>query len=161
MTDTYTNLSKVIEKLINLRINDIIDKGKFNNESINEFKTINETIAKNIKIKKIKNKNDIPVDDKILTIYTTFIKDANRLVKDKSTLNFLPHNIVTQIKSHNDKNAKDKFKEFARIWKILDEETKNKYKNLCQNKNFTNGKYNELVIKTPKQIRKKKSKENI
>lgn len=55
----------------------------------------------------------------------------------------------------------DKFKEFARIWKILDEETKNKYKNLCQNKNFTNGKYNELVIKTPKQIRKKKSKENI
>lgn len=29
------------------------------------------------------------------------------------------------------------------------------------NKNFTNGKYNELVIKTPKQIRKKKSKENI
>ncbi len=106
MTDTYTNLSKVIEKLINLRINDIIDKGKFNNETINEFKTINETIAKNIKIKKIKNKNDIPVDDKILTIYTAFIKDANRLVKDKSTLNFLPHNIVTQIKSHNDKNAR-------------------------------------------------------
>lgn len=57
---------------------------------------------------------------------------------------------------------REQFKELSNIWNNIDMEIKEKYIKLCQNKDFTNFKYNELIDKTTqKQPRKKRSKDNL
>lgn len=164
MKDIYKDLDKVIEKIIKIRIDDIIIKGNLNEKTSTEIKNINENIIKEIKIKKPKKiKNKIPKEDKILNEYTLFIKDVSEIIKENPNLNYLPNNIINKIKNSKDKIAKEQFKDFGSIWNDLNKEIKDKYKKLCQNKDFTNNKYNKIVEKsgTQKIPRKKKSKENL
>ena len=159
MKDLHSSINKIIEKIIILRIDEIIKIGNIKNTD--EIKSVNKIIAKNGNIDQKKNKMVIPTDEKKLTLYTTFIKDANNLIKNKNNLNYLPNNIVNRIKSYKDKSAKDKFKEFSIIWKELDDNIKDKYRNLCKDKNFTNSEYDKITDKIPKIIRKKKSNESL
>lgn len=157
-------LIKIIEKIIKLRIDDIIKKGELNVKTGDEIKNINKDIKNETKINKIKSiRKSIPKDEKILNPYTLYIKDVTGIIKNKPNLNYLPNNIVNRIKNYKDKNRKEQFKEFGIIWKELNDETKDKYKKLCQNKDFTNIRYNEMVeqISTQKIPRKKKSKESL
>lgn len=157
-------LAKIIEKIIKLRIEDIIKKGELNVKTSDEIKNINKDIENETKIKKSKSiKKSIPKDEKILNPYNLYIKDVTGIIKNKTNLNYLSNNIINKIKNYEDKNRKEQFKEFGIIWKELNDETKNKYKKLCQNKDFTNIRYNDMVgkILTPKIPRKKKSKESL
>jgi hypothetical protein len=157
-------LTKIIEKIIKLRIDDIIKKGELNVKTGDEIKNINKDIKNETKINKIRSiRKSIPKDEKILNPYTLYIKDVTGIIKNKPNLNYLPNNIVNRIKNYKDKNRKEQFKEFGIIWKELNDETKDKYKKLCQNKDFTNIRYNEMVekISTQKIPRKKKSKESL
>lgn len=85
------------------------------------------------------------------------------IIKEKPNLNYLPNSAINKIKSCKDKIAKEQFKTFSSVWNELDIEIKDKYKKLCQNKDLTNNKYNEIVGKpqTSKIVRKKKSKESL
>jgi hypothetical protein len=162
--NTQKDLNKAIEKIIKLRIEDIVLKSNLDDKIGNQIRDINEDISKEIKIKKTKNdKKIIPKEDKILNEYTLYIKDVTEIIKDKNNLNYLPNNIVNKIKKCKDKNAKDQFKDFSSIWNELDKEIKDNYKQLCKNKDFTNNKYSETVGKaqTPKTPRKRKSKETL
>lgn len=157
-------LAKIIEKIIKLRIEDIIKKGELNVKTSDEIKNINKDIENETKIKKSKSiKKSIPKDEKILNPYNLYIKDVTGIIKNKTNLNYLSNNIINKIKNYEDKNRKEQFKEFGIIWKELNDETKDKYKKLCQNKDFTNIRYNDMVgkISTPKIPRKKKSKESL
>jgi hypothetical protein len=162
--NTQKDLNKSIEKIIKLRIEDIVLKSNLDEKIGNQIIDINEGISKEIKIKKYKkDKKDIPKEDKILNEYTLYIKDVTEIIKEKNNLNYLPNNIVNKIKKSKDKSAKDKFKDFSIIWNELDKEIKDNYKQLCKNKDFTNNKYSETVVKgqTPKTPRKRKSKESL
>lgn len=164
MKDIQTTLNKTIEKIIKLRIDDIIVKSNLNEKTSIKIKNINENISKEIKIQKTKKvKNKIPKEDRILNEYTLYIKDMSGLIKEKPNLNYLPNSAINKIKSCKDKIAKEQFKTFSSVWNELDIEIKDKYKKLCQNKDLTNNKYNEIVGKsqTPKIARKKKSKESL
>lgn len=157
-------LAKIIEKIIKLRIEDIIKKGELNVKTSDEINKINKDIENETKIKKSKSiKKSIPKDEKILNPYNLYIKDVTGIIKNKTNLNYLSNNIINKIKNYEDKNRKEQFKEFGIIWKELNDETKDKYKKLCQNKDFTNIRYNDMVgkISTPKIPRKKKSKESL
>jgi hypothetical protein len=157
------DLNNLIEKIIKIRINNIIEKSNLDEKTNNEIKVINEKIAKDNK--QIKNKKKIPKlekKDKKLMAYTTYIKDANNIIKGNPTLNFLPQKNITQINKLKDENDnKLRLKELSKIWKNIDDTTINKYRELTKDKNFTNEKYNNLIGKplTPKVPRKKKSKE--
>lgn len=164
MKDIQTDLSKIVEKIIKIRIDDIISKGNLNEKISNQIKDVNEIIAKEVKIKKYKKeKKNIPKEDKVLNEYTLYIKDVTGIIKENPNLNYLPNNIVNKIKNCKDKDRKVQFKEFSSVWNGLDKEIKNKYKQLCKNKDLTNNKYNEIVGKpqTPKTPRKRKSKESL
>lgn len=166
MKDVQTELNKTIEKILKIRLDEIIEKSNLNEDIINKIKDTNDTIAKRntqTKNKKNKNKNNIEKKDKKLSIYTIFVKDANCIIKNNDNLNYLPNDIVTEIKKLKNKPAKEQFRELGVIWKRLDVNTTNKYKNLIKNKDFTNEKYNNMVEKTqtPKMPRKKKSKETL
>lgn len=158
------NLTNLIEKIIKLRINNIIEKTNLDEKTINEIKNINNDIAKNNKQgnkQKIKYKKK-DKKDKNLAAYTTYIKDANNVIKNNPTLNYLSTKTITQInKVREEKDNKIRLKELSIIWKALDNDTINKYKELTKDKTFTNDKYNKLTGKppTPKIPRKKKSKE--
>jgi hypothetical protein len=164
MKDNYTKLSNIIEKLINLRLNEIIEKVDLNEKLINKIKDTNNIIAnENKTIKKKKIKNNVEKKDKKLSMYTTFVKDSNNIIKDNHNLSYLPNDVVIELNKIKNKSAKEKFKELGIIWKTLDNKFVNKYKDLTKNKDFTNEKYNETVgkIQTPKIPRKKKSKESL
>jgi hypothetical protein len=164
MKDNYTELNRTIEKLIKLRLNEIIEKTKLNEKAINEIQDINDVIMKENKTNKNKRKKtNIEKKDKKLFAYTLFIKDANCIIKDKTNLNYLPNDVIIEIRKIKDKPAKEHFKELGITWKKLDVNILNKYKNLTKNKDFTNEKYNEISGKpqTPKPLRKKKSKESL
>lgn len=164
MKDIHTELNKTIEKIFKIRLDEIIEKSNLNEDIINKIKDTNDTIAKgNRLIKNKKEKNNIEKKDKKLSTYTIFIKDANCIIKNNDNLNYLPNDIVTEIRKLKDKLAKEQFKELGILWKKLDDNTINKYKNLVKNKDFTNEKYNNIVGKpqTPKMPRKKKSKESL
>lgn len=156
-------LTKIIENFIKLRINNIIEKSDLDEKISNEIKTINEDIAKNNrKYKKLKKVTKVEKKDKKLSAYTTYIKDANNVIKGNPTLNYLSQKHINQInKLKEEKDNKHKLKELSKIWKTIDDTTANKYKDLTKDKIFTNEKYNNLVGKplTPKIPRKKKSKE--
>lgn len=163
MKDNYTKLSNIIEKLINLRLNEIIVKVDLNEKLINKIKDTNNIIAnENKTIKKKKIKNNVEKKDKKLSMYTTFVKDSNNIIKDNHNLSYLPNDVVIELNKIKNKSAKEKFKELGIIWKTLDDKIVNKYKDLTKNKDFTNEKYNETVgkIQNPKIPRKKKSKES-
>lgn len=140
------DLNKVIEKIIKLRIEKIIEKGEIDEKTGNKIKDINEYIIKNNKFK-VKNRisKNISKDDKILTARTTFIKDMSRIIKNESNLNYLPINIVKKIEGYKDKKQTEKLSFYNILWKDLDNETKDKYKKICNNKDFTNSKYDEIV----------------
>jgi hypothetical protein len=162
--NTQKDLNKAIEKIIKLRIEDIVLKSNLDDKIGNQIIDINEDISKEIKIKKSKkDKKNIPKEDKILNEYTLYIKDVTEINKEKNNLNYLPNNIVNKIKKSKDKSAKEQFKDFSTIWNELDKEIKDNYKQLCKNKDFTNNKYYETVVKrqTPKTPRKIKSKESL
>jgi hypothetical protein len=164
MKDIHTELNKTIEKIFKIRLDEIIEKSNLNEDIINKIKDTNDTIAKgNRLIKNKKEKNNIEKKDKKLSTYTIFVKDANCIIKNNDNLNYLPNDIVTEIRKLKDKLAKEQFKELGILWKKLDDNTINKYKNLVKNKDFTNEKYNNIVGKpqTPKMPRKKKSKESL
>jgi hypothetical protein len=164
MKDIHTELNKTIEKILKIRLDEIIEKSNLNEDIINKIKDTNDTIAKgNGLIKNKKKKNNIEKKDKKLSTYTIFVKDANCIIKNNDNLNYLPNDIVTEIRKLKDKPAKEQFKELGILWKKLDDNTINKYKNLVKNKDFTNEKYNNIVGKpqTPKMPRKKKSKESL
>lgn len=161
MNNIYPELNKTIEKIINLRINEIIEKCNFNEETNNKIKDINDIISKDNKNKGLKNgikkTNSIKKEDKKLSIYAIFVKDTNRIIKNENHLNYLNDNTIIEIKNLKDKNKKDQFKELGSIWKNLDNNIINKYKELTSDKNFTNEKYDKIVnIKSPKLTRKKK-----
>lgn len=162
MKDNYISLNKIIENLINLRLNEIIEKVDLNEKLINKIKDTNNIIADENKMIK-KKKNNVDKKDKKLSIYTTFVKDANNIIKDSPNLNYLPDDVVVKLNKLINKQAKEQFKELGTIWKTLDNKIVNKYKDLTKNKDFTNEKYNETVGKTqtPKIPRKKKSKESL
>lgn len=162
MKDNYTSLNKIIENLINLRLNEIIEKVDLNEKLINKIKDTNNIIADENKMIK-KKKNNVEKKDKKLSIYTTFVKDANNIIRDSPNLNYLPDDVVIELNKLKNKQAKEQFKELGIIWKTLDNKIVNKYKDLTKNKDFTNEKYNETVgkIQTPKIPRKKKSKESL
>lgn len=158
MSNIYIELNKSIEKIISLRINEIIEKTNLNEKISNKIKDVNNIIVKDnktIKNKKIK-RNIVEKEHKKLSIYTTFVKDANNIIKNNPYLNYLPNDIVSEIKKLKEKSAKDQFKE-------LDNNIINKYKELTKDKEFTNEKYNNIVgkVQTPKTVRKKKSKESL
>lgn len=164
MKDIHTELNKTIEKIFKIRLDEIIEKSNLNEDIINKIKDTNDTIAKgNRLIKNKKEKNNIEKKDKKLSTYTIFVKDANCIIKNNDNLNYLTNDIVTEIRKLKDKTAKEQFKELGILWKKLDDNTINKYKNLVKNKDFTNEKYNNIVGKpqTPKMPRKKKSKESL
>lgn len=163
MKSIYNDLNKIIEKIIDLRIDDIIEKGNIDKKISEQIININKNITKDVKIKDKNVKKNIPKDEKILTLYTAFIKDSNNITKNKDNLNYLPNNIINKIKSYENKSAKEQFKEFSIIWKGLDDNIKNKYKDLCKDKHFTNADYNNIAnkLQSPKAIRKKKSKESL
>lgn len=164
MKDIQTILNKTIEKIIKLRIDDIIVKSNLNEKVSIKIKDINENISKEVKTKKPKKeKKTIPKEDRILNEYTLYIKDMSGIIKEKPNLNYLPNSSINKIKSCKDKIAKEQFKTFSSVWNELDIEIKDKYKKLCQNKDLTNNKYNEIVGKpqTPKIARKKKSKDSL
>lgn len=162
MKDNYTSLNNIIEKLINLRLNEIIEKIDLNEKLINKIKDTNNIIANENKMIKKKN-NNVEKKDKKLSIYTTFVKDANNIIKDSPNLNYVPNDIVIEINKLKNKPAKEQFKELGIIWKTLDNKTVNKYKDLTKNNEFTNEKYDETVgkLQTQKIPRKKKSKESL
>lgn len=165
MNNIYSELNKSIEKIINLRINEIIEKSNFDEKINNKIKDVNNIIAKDnkkIKNKKIK-RNNIEKENKKLSIYTIFIKDSNNIIKDILHLNYLPNHIVTEIKKLKDKSAKEQFKELGNIWRKLNNNIIDKYKELTKNKDFTNEKYDNIVgkVQTSKTPRKKKSKESL
>lgn len=157
-------VANLIENVIKLRIDSIIEKGNLGIEIGDKIKSINKDIENEIKIKSKKRvKNDIPKGEKRMNLYTLYIKDVTNIIKENPNLNYLQNNIVNRIKKCKDKKRNEQFKEFSNIWNELPDETKNKYKKLCQNKDFTNIKYDEIIgkISTPKMPRKKKSKDNI
>lgn len=162
MKDNYTSLNNIIEKLINLRLNEIIEKVDLNEKLINKIKDTNNIIANENKMIK-KKKNNVEKKDKKLSIYTTFVKDANNIIKDNPNLNYVPNDVAIELNKLKNKPAKEQFKELGIIWKTLDNIIVNKYKDLTKNNEFTNEKYNETVgkIQTPKIPRKKKSKESL
>jgi hypothetical protein len=163
MKDIRSDLYNLTEKLIKLRIDDIIEKGNIDNDTSIKIKNINNEISKDIKKnKKIKNKKVIPVDDKKLTIYTVFIKDSFNIINNKLTLNYLPNDIETKIKLYKDKKPSEQMKSLSEIWKTIGNDVKMKYKTLTKDKNFTNSKYNEKVVsQSNKTVRKKRSKESL
>ena len=164
MKDIHKELNKTIEKIFKIRLDEIIEKSNLNEDIINKIKDTNDTIAKGSRlIKNKKEKNNIEKKDKKLSTYTIFVKDANCIIKNNDNLNYLPNDIVTEIRKLKDKTAKEQFKKLGILWKKLDDNTINKYKNLVKNKDFTNEKYNNIVGKpqTPKMPRKKKSKESL
>lgn len=164
MKDIRTDLNRAIEKFIKLRIDDIIIKGNLNEKTTIKIKDVNESIVKEAKIKKQKKeKKKIPKEDKVLNEYTLYIKDVSAIIKEKPNLYYLPNNSVNKIKNCKNKIAKEQFKVFGSVWNELDKEIKDKYKTLCQNKDLTNNKYNEMVGKSqiPKIPKKKKSKESV
>lgn len=158
-------LVNLIEKFINIRIDDIIEKGSLDIEISNQIKNTNNNIVKEIKPQKPrekKNKKSIPKDEKIMNPYTLFVKDSTNMMKDMSHLNYL-QNYIKKIKDCKNKPCNEQFREFSNIWNNLDEDTKKKYINICQNKDFSNNRYNEIVGKTStaKIPRKKKSKDSL
>lgn len=158
------NLTNLLEKIIKLRINNIIEKSNLDEKTINEIKSVNENIEKNNKKYNKQKVKHIKKDkkDKILSAYNTYIKDANNVIKNNPTLNFLSTTTITQInKIKEEKDNKIRLTKLSIIWKTLDNNIINKYKELTKDKNFTNEKYNNLIEKplTPKIVRKKKSKE--
>lgn len=163
MKDIRSDLYNLTEKLIKLRIDDIIEKGNIDNDTSIKIKNINNEISKDIKKnKKIKNKKVIPVDDKKLTIYTVFIKDSFNIINNKLTLNYLPNDMETKIKLYMDKKPSEQMKGLSEIWKTIGNDVKMKYKTLTKDKNFTNFKYNEKVVsQSNKTVRKKRSKESL
>lgn len=149
-------LTKLIENFIKLRIDNIIEKSDLDEKICNEIKTINENIVKNDKQDKKRKK--VEKKDKKLWAYTTYIKDANNVIKGNPTLNYLSQKYINQINKFKDeKDNKIKLKELSKIWKTIDDATMNKYKELTKDKTFTNEKYNKLIGKppTPKIPRKK------
>lgn len=158
------DLNKAIEKIIKLRIEDIVLKSNLDDKIGNQIRDVNEDISKEMKVEKSKkDKKIIPKEDKILNEYTLYIKDVTEIIKEKNNLNYLPNNIVNKIRKCKDKSGKEQFKDFSSIWNELDKEIKDNYKQLCKNKDFTNNKYSETVEKgqTPKTPRKRKSKETL
>lgn len=148
------NLTNLIEKFIKIRINNIVEKANLNEKTINEIIDINNDIIKNNKQKiKYKKKDK---KDKNLAAYTTFIKDANNIIKNNPTLDFISAKTIKQIKKvGEEKDNKIRLKELSIIWKTLDNDTINKYKELTKDKTFTNEKYNNL---TEEYLRSKKMK---
>lgn len=157
------DLNKTIEKIVDLRINEIIEKGNIDKKIGEQIININKNIAKDVKNKNKNVKKSIPKDEKTLTLYTAFIKDSSNIVNNKNNLNYLPNSIINKIKSYENKSAKEQFKEYSIVWKELDDNIKSKYKDLCKDKNFTNANYDNIVnkIQNHKVIRKKKSKETL
>jgi predicted GTPase len=159
------DLTNIIEKIIKLRINDIIKKSELDEKTENKIREINENIAKNNKQnRKIIKTSKVEKKDRKLIAYTVYIKDANNVIKNNPTLNYLPQKNITQInKVKHEKDNKNRMKELSKIWKNIDDLTINKYKDLTKDKNFTNENYNNLIKKplTPKVPRKKKSKESL
>jgi hypothetical protein len=140
-------INKCIEKIIELRIDDIVQKSNLGLEVENEIKNTNKNILIEQK-KSIKKKQKY--DSKIrkyLTGYTAYVKDVSQIVKDEPTLNYLPNNIINHIKTLKSKKANDQFKEFGILWNELDDDIKNKYKKICKDKDFTKDKYEDIVKK--------------
>ena len=147
-------INKLIEKIIEIRIKEIDEKTNSNDLLINTNKQIKEEKKKEINIKKIKK--NIPDEEKKLTSYTTFIKDSKNIINNRNCLDYLPNDIISRIKVFKDIKPSEQFKELSNIWNSLDMEIKEKYIKLCQDKNFTNSKYNDLIDKKKqKQPRKK------
>lgn len=155
-----TEINKLIEKIIEIRIKEIDEKTNSNDLLININKQIKKEKKNEINIKKIKK--NIPDGEKRLTSYTTFIKDSKNNINDRPCLGYLSNDIISKIKIFKNIKPREQFKELSNLWNNLDVETKDKYINLCQNKDFTNYKYNEIIDrKIQKQPRKKKSKDNL
>jgi hypothetical protein len=165
MKDIQKELKKVIENIIDLRIEDIINQGNFDNKVNNDIININKIISnEKIKTKNKKSlKNNIPKDEKKMNPYTLYIKDVTNIIKNKNNLNYLSNEIINKVKNSKDKKCNEQFRDFSIIWNELPDEIKNKYKELCKNKDFTNEKYNKTIGKhsISKVIRKKKSKESL
>lgn len=151
------DLTNIIEKIIKLRINNIIEKSDLDEKISNQIKYINENIVKdNKQNKKNKKKEKVEKKDKKLISYTTYIKDANNVIKGNPTLNYLPQKYITQInKLKDEKDNRIRLKELSKIWKGIDDITINKYKDLTKDKTFTNEKYNKLIGK-PLTFKKKR-----
>jgi hypothetical protein len=160
-------LINIIEKFIKLRIDNIIEKSDLDIETSNKIKDINKNIESENKIKKIKinrkNKKNIPKDEKVMNPYTLYIKDATNIMKEELHLNYLEDEDINRIKKCKDKKRNEQFKELSIIWNKLDNNKKDKYVNLCQNRDFSNIKYKETVenLSSSKIKRKKKSKESL
>lgn len=165
MKDIQKEFKKVVEKIIDLRIEDIIKKGNFDNKVNNDIINTNKIISnEKIKTKNIKSlKKNIPKDEKKMNPYTLYIKDVTNIIKNKNNLNYLSNEIINKVKVSKDKKRNEQFRDFSIIWNELPNEIKNKYKELCKNKDFTNEKYDKLISKpsTTKVPKKKKSKESL
>jgi hypothetical protein len=165
MKDIQKELKKVVEKIIDLRIEDIIKQSNFDDQINNDIINTNKIISnEKIKTKNKKSlKNNVPKDEKKMNPYTLYIKDVTNIIKNKNNLNYLSNEIINKVKLSKDKKCNEQFRDFSVIWNELPDEIKNKYKELCKNKDFTNEKYNKVTGKppTPKAPRKKKSKETL
>src|SRR5688500_18915971 len=131
------DLTNIIEKIIKLRINDIIKKSELDEKTENKIREINENIAKNNKQnRKIIKTTKIEKKDRKIIAYTVYIKDANNIIKNNPTINYLPQKNITQInKVKHEKDNKNRMKELSKIWKNIDDLTINKYKDLTKDKN--------------------------
>lgn len=142
-------IEKLVEKIIEIRIDNILEKGKLNIETKEEIKNINKNIINEKKIKNKKKpkkikKNDIPKEENIMNPYTLFVKDATNVMNGKNNLNYL-NKYTKKIKDCKKNKRSEQFKYFSIIWNNLEDETKNKYKNLCKNRDFSNIKYDEIL----------------
>jgi Zn-dependent metalloprotease len=150
------DINNLIEKIIKIRIDNIIEESNLNEKDKNEIININNNIVKN---NKQINKKKKERKDKILSAYNIFVKDANNEIKGNVTLHFLTPKIITnEIK--DEKDNRERLRKLSIIWKSLDNKTIDKYKQLTKDNKFTNEKYNDLIGKslTPK-LPRKKSKE--
>lgn len=109
MNHNYSKINTIIEKIIKLRLVEIIDKLDLNENLINKINNTNNIIAnenKTVKNKKIKN--NIEKKDKKLSIYTIFVKDSNNIIKEKPNLNYLPNNVIIELNKIKYKHQKCK-----------------------------------------------------
>lgn len=146
------DLTNIIERIIKIRINNILEKSEIDEKTQIDIKEINNDIVKDNKQKqKDIKKSKVEKKNRNLIGYNVYIKDANNILNNNPTLNYLSPKFITQInKIKNENNGRVRMTELSKIWKNLDNNCINKYNNLTKDKNFTNEKYDNLINKYEK-----------
>lgn len=148
MTDLkyLKDINFIIEKIIDNRIDEIIENANFEKNINSMLKNINNNISNSNKI--LKNKKNIKKNEYLMP-HNLFIKEAFRIAKDEKHLGYLKDDFIVKIKSFNIiKKSTERLISYNSLWKKLDNDTLNKYINLCKDNDFTNDKYLDVINKS-------------